>query len=37
MLLMEKISNGDREPAIVPPQKMPPLAELRRKGEGQGA
>jgi len=36
MLLMEKISNGDREPAVVPPQKLPPLVAMRRKGEAEG-
>jgi NADH-quinone oxidoreductase subunit B len=32
MLLMEKIANGDREPAVLPPQKMPPLVQLHNKG-----
>ena len=31
MLLMEKISNGDRDPAVVPPQKLPPLVQLNAK------
>ena len=32
MLLMEKIANGDREPAVLPPQKMAPLVHLHAKG-----
>jgi hypothetical protein len=36
MLLMEKISNGDREPAVVPPHELPPLVRLREKGGAQG-
>ena len=30
MLLQDKITNGDREPAIVPPRELPPLVQLRR-------
>jgi hypothetical protein len=33
---MEKISNGDREPAILPPQKLPPLVQLHAKGPAAG-
>jgi NADH-quinone oxidoreductase subunit B len=29
MLLMEKIQNGDREPAILPAKQLPPLVQLR--------
>jgi NADH-quinone oxidoreductase subunit B len=32
MLLQEKIANGDREPAIVPPRELPPLVQLRTDG-----
>jgi NADH-quinone oxidoreductase subunit B len=31
MLLMEKIQNGDREPAVSLPQQLPPLVQLRAK------
>ncbi len=31
ILLMEKIQNGDREPAVLPPQKIEPLVQLRAK------
>jgi NADH-quinone oxidoreductase subunit B len=31
MLLMEKVQNGDREPAVLPPQKIPPLVQLHAK------
>ena len=31
MLLQEKISNGNREPAIVPPRELPHLAQIRKK------
>jgi NADH-quinone oxidoreductase subunit B len=31
MLLQDKIMNGDREPAIVPPRELPPLVSLRLK------
>jgi NADH-quinone oxidoreductase subunit B len=31
MLLQEKITNGNREPAIVPPRQLPPLVQLRKK------
>jgi NADH-quinone oxidoreductase subunit B len=31
MLLMEKIQNGDRDPAVLPPQKIAPLVQLRNK------
>jgi NADH-quinone oxidoreductase subunit B len=33
MLLQDKIMNGDREPAIVPPRQLPPLVQLRRSSE----
>jgi NADH-quinone oxidoreductase subunit B len=37
MLLMKKIENGDREPAVVPPRELPPLVQLRNNaGETQG-
>jgi hypothetical protein len=31
LLLMEKVQNGDREPAVLPPQKLPPLVQLHAK------
>lgn len=37
MLLMEKIANGDREPAVCPPQRMPPLVQLHAKAAASKA
>jgi NADH-quinone oxidoreductase subunit B len=31
MLLQEKITNGNREPATVPPRELPQLTQIRRK------
>ena len=31
ILLQEKISNGNREPAIVPPRQLPGLVQIRKK------
>ena len=31
MLLQEKISNGNREPAVVPPRELPGLTQIRKK------
>ena len=36
MLLMDKISNGDRDPAVVPPRELPPLVQLRERQAGSG-
>jgi NADH-quinone oxidoreductase subunit B len=40
MLLMDKIANGDREPAVVRARELPPLVQLRtpasdEQGEGR--
>jgi hypothetical protein len=31
ILLMDKIQNGDREPAVLPAKELPPLVQLRQK------
>ena len=35
MLLMDKIQNGDRNPAVVPPRELPPLADLQQKDSSE--